>query len=103
VVLAGLGSLSRWAWPEIEGLHEFKGKIMHSAQWETEEDGSLGQEWESSVKGWGDKRVGVIGVVSYICIVFGSKSKNAWEGVVCDSDRARAPTQGKASCELCPR
>lgn len=64
VVLAGLGGLSRWAWPEIEGLEGFKGKLMHSAQWEVEEDGSLGKEWESSVKDWGDKRVGVIGVVS---------------------------------------
>ncbi|KAF9469634.1 FAD/NAD-binding domain-containing protein [Collybia nuda] len=64
VLLAGLGGLSRWAWPEIEGLSDFNGKMMHSAQWETEDDGSYGKEWESSVKDWGDKRIAIIGVGS---------------------------------------
>ncbi|KAL5524908.1 hypothetical protein ACEPAF_8777 [Sanghuangporus sanghuang] len=56
-VLAGVGSLSRWSWPDIEGLKDFKGKILHSASWPTDESGW----WHSSVADWSDKRVGVIG------------------------------------------
>ncbi|GAA5991263.1 hypothetical protein JCM11641_000404, partial [Rhodosporidiobolus odoratus] len=31
VVIQGLGGLSRWDWPDIKGLKEFKGKKLHSA------------------------------------------------------------------------
>lgn len=58
-VLAGVGVLSRWSWPDIEGLKEFKGKLIHSAEWETDDSGW----WHSSVADWGDKTVGVIGSV----------------------------------------
>lgn len=58
-VLAGVGSLSRWSWPDIEGLNNFKGKIIHSAAWPTDESGW----WHSSIADWGDKTVGVIGSV----------------------------------------
>ncbi|KAL1738546.1 hypothetical protein HDZ31DRAFT_69882, partial [Schizophyllum fasciatum] len=61
VLFTGFGMLSRWSWPEIEGLRNFKGPIIHSAQWET---GNGANTWEDSVKGWGNKRVGVIGVGS---------------------------------------
>lgn len=58
--------MSRWSWPDIEGLENFKGRVIHSAQWETGEDSGDGPEWAESVKDWGDKCVGVIGVVSII-------------------------------------
>ncbi|KAI0311859.1 FAD/NAD-P-binding domain-containing protein [Amylostereum chailletii] len=51
-----IGSLDRWHWPDIEGLREFGGKLVHSAQWDVT-DGA----WENGVKHWGDKNVGVIG------------------------------------------
>ncbi|TFL03433.1 FAD/NAD(P)-binding domain-containing protein [Pterulicium gracile] len=61
VVLTGIGVLNRWSWPDIAGLQDFKGNIIHSAQWDTGEgDVSLG--WEDTVKTWGDKKVAVIGV-----------------------------------------
>ncbi|KAH8107384.1 FAD/NAD-binding domain-containing protein [Phellopilus nigrolimitatus] len=60
LVITAIGSLSRWSWPDIEGLKTFKGKIVHSADWETDELG----HWQSSVANWGDKKVGVIGVGS---------------------------------------
>lgn len=60
-VLAGLGGLSRWKWPDIEGLGKFKGKVLHSADWE--EDGS--NAWKETVKSWGEKKVGVVGVVRF--------------------------------------
>ncbi|GAA5925144.1 flavin-containing monooxygenase [Sporobolomyces koalae] len=31
VVLQGMGGLSRWDWPSIPGIHDFKGKKLHSA------------------------------------------------------------------------
>ncbi|KAK0481439.1 FAD/NAD-binding domain-containing protein [Armillaria novae-zelandiae] len=46
-----------------DGLKEFQGKVIHSAQWETGEGGP-DAAWEDTVKNWGDKRVGVIGVGS---------------------------------------
>ncbi|KAG6881926.1 hypothetical protein C0993_012452, partial [Termitomyces sp. T159_Od127] len=59
IVLASLGGLSRWSWPDIPGLSSFKGKVMHSADWDVNEHG-----WQGTVKDWGDKRVAVIGVGS---------------------------------------
>ncbi|KAF4604670.1 hypothetical protein EYR40_003448 [Pleurotus pulmonarius] len=61
VLFTGIGNLNRWYWPDIPGLEDFKGKIMHSAQWDT---GDSSSGWEESVKDWKDKRVGVIGVGS---------------------------------------
>ena len=63
-VLAAVGSLSRWAWPEIEGLTTFKGRILHSASWPTDESGW----WHSSIADWQDKTVGVIGSVGGVSI-----------------------------------
>ncbi|KAF8183592.1 FAD/NAD-binding domain-containing protein [Mycena galopus ATCC 62051] len=56
VLLLCIGSLSRWDWPDIEGLKEFGGTLVHSAQWDVG-DGA----WEEGVKTWGDKTVGIIG------------------------------------------
>lgn len=57
----GVGILHRWKWPDIEGLHSFKGTLVHSANW------NLGAStWEEDVKDWGDKKVAVIGLVSHI-------------------------------------
>ncbi|EFX01715.1 flavin-binding monooxygenase [Grosmannia clavigera kw1407] len=41
------GFLNHWKWPNIEGLHDFKGKLVHSARWDNAE--------------YKDKRVAVIG------------------------------------------
>ncbi|KAF8167543.1 FAD/NAD-binding domain-containing protein [Crassisporium funariophilum] len=61
VLFLGVGSLSRWSWPDVQGLESFSGKVIHSAQWNTGDgDGS----WEKSVSTWTDKNVGVIGVGS---------------------------------------
>ncbi|KAI0088290.1 FAD/NAD-P-binding domain-containing protein [Irpex rosettiformis] len=59
VVLNGTGALSRWKWPDIEGLHNFKGPIVHSACWDFG-----GSTWEEDVKDWGDKNVVVVGLGS---------------------------------------
>ncbi|KAJ7101221.1 FAD/NAD-P-binding domain-containing protein [Mycena belliarum] len=56
VLLLCIGSLSRWRWPEIEGLKEFGGTLLHSAQWDVGNS-----TWEEGVKDWGDKTVGIIG------------------------------------------
>lgn len=51
VLFCAVGSLSRWALPDITGLDTFSGKVVHSAQWNLEDKDLV------------DKRVGVIGVV----------------------------------------
>ena len=48
VLINAAGVLNQWRWPEIPGLHDFKGKLMHSASWNEETD----------LRG---KRVGLIG------------------------------------------
>ncbi|KAI5460939.1 putative monooxygenase [Mariannaea sp. PMI_226] len=35
VVISAVGILNNWKWPEVEGLHEFGGKLLHSANWDT--------------------------------------------------------------------
>jgi cation diffusion facilitator CzcD-associated flavoprotein CzcO len=35
VVISATGLLNKWKWPTIEGLHEFQGKLLHSANWDT--------------------------------------------------------------------
>ena len=32
------GILNKWQWPTIPGLHDFKGKLLHSARWDQEYD-----------------------------------------------------------------
>lgn len=53
ILFLGVGSLSRWTWPDIKGLEMFSGEVIHSAQWDT-------TEHENN---WKDKNVAVIGVV----------------------------------------
>ncbi|KAL8280487.1 hypothetical protein RQP46_007135 [Phenoliferia psychrophenolica] len=45
VVIQGMGGLSRWDWPKIPGLDEFKGKKLHSAKY----DGVAADEKDKSV------------------------------------------------------
>ncbi|KIW09237.1 uncharacterized protein PV09_00163 [Verruconis gallopava] len=51
VLVNGTGILNTWKWPDIEGLHDFKGNLMHSACWDHSVD-------------FKDKTVAVIGVGS---------------------------------------
>jgi hypothetical protein len=34
VLIQATGALNTWKWPTIPGLHDFKGKLMHSASWD---------------------------------------------------------------------
>lgn len=39
ILISATGFLSRWTWPQIDGLHSFqKGPVMHSASWDEEYD-----------------------------------------------------------------
>ncbi len=35
VLISAIGLLNEWRWPEISGLHDFKGDLLHSADWDT--------------------------------------------------------------------
>ncbi|KAK3066531.1 hypothetical protein LTR53_017084, partial [Teratosphaeriaceae sp. CCFEE 6253] len=52
VLINGSGVLTKWKWPAIDGLHDFKGTLAHSAYWKLTPDD------------WKDKRVAVIGTGS---------------------------------------
>lgn len=34
IVITATGVLDRWAWPDIEGLQNFRGKLVHTANWD---------------------------------------------------------------------
>lgn len=38
VLMAGIGALNDWKWPDIPGLQDFKGELMHSATWDDKFD-----------------------------------------------------------------
>ncbi|KAF4959661.1 hypothetical protein FSARC_10671 [Fusarium sarcochroum] len=47
-VINASGFLNKWKWPDIPGLFDFKGKLLHSAKWDNSYD-------------WEGKKVAVIG------------------------------------------
>jgi cation diffusion facilitator CzcD-associated flavoprotein CzcO len=51
ILINGSGVLTKWKWPDITGLHDFKGILAHSANWPQDLD-------------WSGKRVAVIGTGS---------------------------------------
>ncbi|KAI0721757.1 FAD/NAD-P-binding domain-containing protein [Fomitopsis betulina] len=59
VFITGLGIFSKWSWPDIGGLKDFGGKLLHSADF-----GEENQHWRDVVKDWKDKKVGVVGIGS---------------------------------------
>jgi cation diffusion facilitator CzcD-associated flavoprotein CzcO len=34
VLVSATGALNDWKWPQIPGLQDFKGKLLHSASWD---------------------------------------------------------------------
>jgi cation diffusion facilitator CzcD-associated flavoprotein CzcO len=48
ILVSAVGFLSNWRWPDISGLHDFKGHLCHSAVWDKDFD-------------WTDKRIAVLG------------------------------------------
>ena len=98
VLFTGVGALSRWNWPDIEGLDTFAGKVIHSAQWETGKDTNC---WEESVADWSDKKVGVIGVVSEFSRPWSRHL--IFAGIICNSNSPLPATQSQHSDQLCAR
>ena len=41
VFMTGIGALNEWKWPDIKGLHDFKGKLLHSANWDSSYDATV--------------------------------------------------------------
>ena len=60
ILLTAFGALSRWQMPDIPGIKDYKGVLHHSAGFDPED-----KTWQEVVDGWKDKRVGIIGVVSF--------------------------------------
>ncbi|THH08433.1 hypothetical protein EW145_g2721 [Phellinidium pouzarii] len=53
-VHAGIGILGRWKWPDIDGLKDFKGKIIHSASWDVDQCKD-GTEYWIYYRHWADQ------------------------------------------------
>ncbi|KAH7489978.1 FAD-binding monooxygenase [Fusarium oxysporum f. sp. matthiolae] len=47
-LISGSGILNNWKWPDIPGLHSFRGELLHSAAWDANVD-------------WKGKKVAVLG------------------------------------------
>lgn len=50
VLISATGFLNGWKWPDISGLHDFKGKLMHSAKWDENFDYSVCQPLRGTPK-----------------------------------------------------
>lgn len=81
-LVSAVGQLNLPQYPNIEGLHEFKGKIMHSARW----------DWSHSLQG---KSVGVVG---------NGKSSGLSHFPTCRIDMIKQAQQPlKSSQRFCPK
>jgi cation diffusion facilitator CzcD-associated flavoprotein CzcO len=38
VLVTATGTLNEWKWPDIPGIHSFKGPLLHSANWDDSVD-----------------------------------------------------------------
>lgn len=41
VLMTGIGALNEWKWPDIKGLNDFKGPLLHSANWDENFDATV--------------------------------------------------------------
>jgi cation diffusion facilitator CzcD-associated flavoprotein CzcO len=51
VFMTGIGALNEWKWPDIKGLKDFKGPLLHSANWDEEFDGTVCCPFSSVIPG----------------------------------------------------
>lgn len=63
-VINGTGILNNWKWPDIEGLNDFKGSLMHSAAWNHDVD-FKGKT--AAVIGTGSTSVQIVPQLQQIC------------------------------------
>ena len=92
VVLLATGILNRWQWPRIEGLSDFQGTLVHSANWQGE------------TEDWGDKTVGVIGAVgvAHVPSSLPTTRNVHFLGLLRHSNCSRSATKGETGRQLCP-
>lgn len=41
VLITGTGLLNEMKWPSIEGLHQFQGRLLHTANWDENFDATV--------------------------------------------------------------
>ena len=97
VFITGLGIFSKWSWPNIEGLKDFGGKLLHSADF-----GEENQHWRDVVKNWKDKKVGVIGIVSAYTPRELPPASDIVPGLDSDTDCASTAAACRQGHQLCP-
>jgi cation diffusion facilitator CzcD-associated flavoprotein CzcO len=63
VLFLGVGWLNRPKWPDIPGLREFQGRLLHTALWDVGDADGV-RDNDGVPRTWRHKAVGVIGNVS---------------------------------------
>lgn len=82
ILIQATGALNNWKWPNIPGLHDFKGKLLHSATWD--------EDYEYTV--WTDLAV----IQECAQLQIESKCCRHWQRVQWHSDRSRYAAKGGA-------
>jgi cation diffusion facilitator CzcD-associated flavoprotein CzcO len=91
-VLSTTGPLSRWNWPDIPGIHDFQGQLMHSAQYDSEmgrhelENGAERDKWlnkKIAVIGVGSSAIQIVPSLQKVC----GKVTNFVRGKTCEFSR----------------
>jgi cation diffusion facilitator CzcD-associated flavoprotein CzcO len=72
VLLLGVGLLNRSRWPDIPGLPLFRGRLLHTAQWDV---GTSDVDDDGVPHTWHDKVVGVIGNVKLVSMWIPPRAK----------------------------
>jgi hypothetical protein len=89
VFISASGALNDWKWPKIPGLHSFKGKLLHSANWDENYDYSVHQPFP--------------GIKSLLTELSEQKSCSCWCRLKWNPNCPRRPTHGKTPRPSCPR
>ncbi|KAL9074886.1 MAG: hypothetical protein Q9161_002025 [Pseudevernia consocians] len=91
-LITAIGALNEWRWPQIPGLHDFGGKLLHSASWDESYD----------YKG---KKVAVIGAESsgiHIVIMRGSDTQKDAREYFTQSMRDRLSKKPEVAVHMLP-
>jgi hydroxyversicolorone monooxygenase len=69
ILLHSTGVLNKIAWPKIEGLQDFKGKVIHSADWPEDYTQEQWQEEKVAVIGSGATSIQIVPNMQVRCAI----------------------------------
>lgn len=87
-LITAIGALNQWRWPQIPGLQDFEGKLLHSAAWD--------QDYDYKVL----LNIFLWNHVTHITI--GKEGSCNWCWIKRNTDRTKLTIRSQASGSLCP-